>query len=145
MAETLGVEVDIKEVQTALAGTSKSIISIQKQALGIIAKGAVSQLKAYIKLSVHSRTGELAKAYRYKVKKDASQANVYPKAMHSDSTIFPKAMTLSYGHTGPTKTAKNWNVKALGFVQKAKAWVDSGAYDNELQKMVDKTLDKYWG
>lgn len=141
----LTVDADIKDVEEALAGTSQSLTSIRKQAVGIIAKGAVKTIKAAISSTTQKRTGELSKAYRYKVKRDGSQANVFPKALKTDSTIFPKAMTLSYGHTGKTKRANNWNIRALGFVQSGQAWVDNGGYMNELEEMVDKQLKKYWG
>jgi len=145
MAELISVEADVAGVEEALKGTAKSLVTIKRQAVGIIAKGAVKQIKAVIETTTEKRTGELSKAYKYKVYKDGSQANVFPKALNSKSTIYPKAMTLSYGHIGPTKRANSWNIKALGFVQSGKAWVDSGAYMPELNNMVDKELDKYWG
>lgn len=145
MAQFLSVQADIAEVQEALAGTSKSMLSIQKQTVGIIAKGTVKAIKTAINSTTEKRTGELSKAYRYKVRKDGSEANVFPKALRSDSTIFPKAMTLSYGHSGPTKRAKNWSIKALGFVQSGQQYVESGGYMNDIEEMVQKQLDKYWG
>lgn len=145
MAEFISIEADIAGAQEALAGTNKSLKSIQKQAVGIVAKGAVKQIKAVITSTTQRRTGELSKAYRYKVKKDGSEANVYPKALNSKNTIFPKAMTLSYGHSGETKRSKNWNIRALGFVQSGKAWIESGSYMNDIENMIDKQLQKYWG
>lgn len=145
MGEILSIEAEINQVEQALAGTSKSFETIRRQAVGIIAKGAVTKIKAVIQTTTVKRSGELLKAYRYKVSRDGSQANVFPKALNSDSTIFPKAMTLSYGHDGKTKRAANWHIKALGFVQSGKAWVDSGAYMPDLENMVDKELNKYWG
>lgn len=145
MGEILSIEAEIDQVEQALSGTSKSFETIRRQAVGIIAKGAVTKIKAVIQTTTVKRSGELLKAYRYKVRRDGSQANVFPKALNSDSTIFPKAMTLSYGHDGKTKRAANWHIKALGFVQSGKAWVDSGAYMPELENMVDKELNKYWG
>ena len=145
MGEILSIEAEINQVEQALAGTSKSFETIRRQAVGIIAKGAVTKIKAVIQTTTVKRSGELLKAYRYKVRRDGSQANVFPKALNSDSTIFPKAMTLSYGHDGKTKRAANWHIKALGFVQSGKAWIDSGAYMPDLENMVDKELNKYWG
>lgn len=145
MGEILSIEAEINQVEQALAGTSKSFETIRRQAVGIIAKGAVTKIKAVIQTTTVKRSGELLKAYRYKVRRDGSQANVFPKALNSDSTIFPKAMTLSYGHDGKTKRAANWHIKALGFVQSGKSWVDSGAYMPDLENMVDKELNKYWG
>lgn len=145
--QIINAHVEIEEVQKALAGTSKSLMSIQKSVLRIAAKGTAKQIKAAISTSdLHKRTGELAKAYVYKVKKDGSEANVFPKALTSkDRTIFPKAMTLSYGHEGPTKRAKAWHIAPRGFVQSGQQYAESGSYMDNVQKMIDKELEKYWG
>lgn len=145
--QIISAQVDIEEVQQALSGTSKSLKSIQKSVLRIAAKGTAKQIKAVINTSdLQKRTGELSKAYVYKVKKDGSEANVYPKALTAkDRTIFPKAMTLSYGHEGPTKRAKSWHIAPRGFVQAGQQYAESGSYMNDVQKMIDKELEKYWG
>lgn len=146
MAQFLSIQTDISEVQDALAGTSKSLKSIQKSVLRIAAKGTANAVKAAIRTSdLNRRTGELQKAYTYKVKKDGSEANVFPKALNSgDRTIFPKAMTLSYGHSGPTKRAKAWFIAPRNFVQAGDQYAESGKYMDEVQKYIDKELDKYW-
>lgn len=145
MAEAVSVEVEILKAQNALAETNKSLKSITKQTLGIIGKGTVKTIKSAIRSSdLQQRTGELARAYKYKVKKDAMEANVFPMASDSKNTIFPKAMTLSYGHEGPTKRCKSWNIKGRGFVQAGKTWVNAGLYDEDVQKMIDKQLKKFW-
>lgn len=145
--QIISAQVDIEEVQQALSGTSKSLKSIQKSVLRIAAKGTAKQIKAAINTSdLQKRTGELSKAYVYKVKKDGSEANVYPKALTAkDRTLFPKAMTLSYGHEGPTKRAKSWHIAPRGFVQAGQQYAESGSYMNDVQKMIDKELEKYWG
>lgn len=146
MAQFLSIQTDISQVQDALAGTSKSLKSIQKSVLRIAAKGTANAVKAAIRTSdLNKRTGELQKAYTYKVKKDGSEANVFPKAINSgDRTIFPKAMTLSYGHSGPTKRAKAWFIAPRNFVQAGDQYAESGKYMDEVQKYIDKELDKYW-
>ena len=146
MAQFLSIQTDISEVQDALAGTSKSLKSIQKSVLRIAAKGTANAVRAAIRTSdLNRRTGELQKAYIYKVKKDGSEANVFPKALNShDRTIFPKAMTLSYGHSGPTKRAKAWFIAPRNFVQAGDQYAESGKYMDEIQKYIDKELDKYW-
>lgn len=144
--QIINTEIDISQVEQALAGTSKSLKAIQKSVLRIAAKETAKRVKAAISTSdLHTRTGELAKAYVYKVKKDGSAANVFPKGISGSNTIFPKAMTLSYGHDGPTKRAANWHVAPRGFVQTGLQYAESGAYMTEVQKMVDKELEKYWG
>lgn len=135
--QILSVEVDVSKAKQALSGTSKSLVSISRQSLGIIARETVAVLKKEIRTTTGKVTGELLKAYRYKVSKDGSQANVFPKALNGEKTIFPKVMALSYGR-------EKDGLKPRGFVQKGKEYVEKGSYENELQKMVDRELDKYW-
>lgn len=143
----LNIQTDISEVQNALAGTSKSLKSIQKATLRIAAKGTANTIKAAIRSSdLQKRTGELQKAYTYKVKKSGDEANVFPKAFAGkDLTIFPKAMTLSYGHQGATKRAKAWFIAPRNFVQTGEQYAESGKYMDDVQKYIDKELEKYWG
>lgn len=145
--QIISAQVDIEEVQKALAGTSKSLKSIQKATLRIAAKGTANTIKAAIRSSdLERRTGELQKAYVYKVRKDGSEANVFPKALTAkDRTIFPKAMTLSYGHSGPTKRAKAWFIAPRNFVQAGQQYAEKGQYMDDVQKYIDKELEKYWG
>lgn len=145
--QLIQTQVDIEEVEKALAGTNKSLKAIRKSVLRIAAKETAKRVKAAISASdLQRRTGELAKAYVYKVKKDGSEANVFPKALTGNGrTIYPKAMTLSYGHDGPTKRAASWHIAPRGFVQSGQQYAESGAYMTEVQKMVDKELEKYWG
>ena len=139
----ISVKPDFEAVQKALSGTTKSLPSIQRKTLSVIARGAIKQIKAVIKSGTHRRTGELLKAYRYKVKKNGT-ATIYPNAINSGDKIFPKASVLSYGHTGATRRAKNFPIKAVGFIQAGNQYIESGAYVPEINKMVDKELTKYW-
>ena len=146
MAAPLSIEADVSAVQEALAGTSKSLKAIERQTLRIAAKATAKRIRALIGSSgLKSRTGELKKAYAYKVKKSGTEAVVFPKALNGGKTIFPKAMTLSYGHEGKTARASNWKIAPCGFVQGGQAYAESGEYMGEVQKMVDKELQKYWG
>ena len=138
--------VDVSAVQEALSETSKSLKSIQRSTLRVVASATAKTVRAAIISSdLHVRTGELCKAYTYKLKRDGSEANVYPRALTSgDRTIFPKAMTLSYGHQGPTKRFRNWRIAPRGFVQRGQQYAENGDYMDEVQKLIDKELDKYW-
>lgn len=139
-------EVDVSAVQDALSETSKSLKAIQRDTLRVVARATAKTVRAAIISSdLHVRTGELRKAYTYKLKRDGSEANVYPRALTSgDRTIFPKAMTLSYGHQGPTKRARNWRIVPRGFVQRGQQYAENGDYMDEVQKLIDKELNKYW-
>ena len=139
-------EVDVSAVQDALSETSKSLKAIQRDTLRVVARATAKTVRAAIISSdLHVRTGELRKAYTYKLKRDGSEANVYPRALtNGDRTIFPKAMTLSYGHQGPTKRFRNWRIAPRGFVQRGQQYAENGDYMDEVQKLIDKELEKYW-
>ena len=144
--QLVGTEVDVSAVQNALSETSKSLKSIQRSTLRVVARATAKTVRAAIISSdLHVRTGELRKAYTYKLKRDGTEANVYPRALTSgDRTIFPKAMTLSYGHQGPTKRFRNWRIVPRGFVQRGQQYAENGDYMDEVQKLIDKELEKYW-
>ena len=146
MSQILATEVDVSAVQDALSETSKSLKSIQRSTLRIVARATAKTVRAAIITSdLHVRTGELRKAYTYKLKRDGTEANVYPRALtNGDRTIFPKAMTLSYGHNGPTKRFRNWRIAPRGFVQRGQQYAENGDYMDEVQKLIDKELEKYW-
>ena len=146
MSQILATEVDVSAVQDALSETSKSLKSIQRSTLRVVARATAKTVRAAIISSdLHVRTGELRKAYTYKLKRDGTEANVYPRALTSgDRTIFPKAMTLSYGHQGPTKRFRNWRIVPRGFVQRGQQYAENGDYMDEVQKLIDKELGKYW-
>lgn len=134
------VTTDIEKAKKALEGTSKSLASIQRKTLSIIARGAVKAINEGIRETLEKRTGEFLKAFRYKVRKDGI-ANVYPGG-ESGSPNFPKAYVLNYGYSGPTKRAIN---RPHGFIQRAEIYGESGAYMPEVEKMIEKELQKYWG
>ena len=143
---TFSISADIYDVQEALSKTSKNLKSISRKTLQVIAKGTAKRIKAVINASdLQDRTGELKKAFVYKIKKNGEEANVFPKALNGNRNIFPKVMTLSYGHEGPTKRASSYTIKPRGFVQAGDLYVERGDYQPEIQKLIDKELEKYWG
>lgn len=140
------VDAEIEEVQRALAETSKSFTSIQKQALGIIARQGVKTVRMNIRKTIKNRsrsTGELQKAYSFRVKKDGSEANIYPKGT-AGSKVFPKAYVQNYGYSGSTARAKEWNIMPKGFIESTENFLDSNNFEPELDKMFNKVLAKYW-
>lgn len=136
---TFSVEADLKQVQKALEGTAKSLQSIQNKTLSIVARGTIKAVNVGIRTTLKKHTGELLKAFHYKVHK-YGEANVYPNGK-SGSSIFPKTYVLNYGYTGKVKRAIN---KPHSFVEYGEAFAASGAYMPEVQKMIDKELKKYW-
>lgn len=145
------VEAEVAEVQKALEGTNKSFTSIQKQALGILARNTVTKMKPFIASSLkhpEKSTKELQNSYGFRIKKDASEANIYPKGK-SGSKIFPKAFVQNYGYDDTTARSKvggkKWKIAPKAFVQYGENLLESKAFDGKLSEMVDKNLKKYWG
>lgn len=140
------VEAEVDEVVKALSETSKSLAGIKKQSVGIIARYGVKFIRKRIRetlLNKKQSTRELQKSYSFRVKKDGSEANIYPKGV-SGSRIFPKAYVNNYGYEGATKRSKNWSFAPKAFVQDTENLLEKREFDTELQKMIDKTLAKYW-
>lgn len=141
----IDVSVDISYAQKALSGTSKSLVSIRNQALGIIGKYGVKAVKSAIRTSgLKKRTGELQKAYVRKLNRRKGEENLYPVSLGDrKKTIFSKAQALSYGARNAKKP--KWKITGKGFVQKGWEAVEGGSYSAEIDKMIDKELKKYWG
>lgn len=143
MANAIDIQVDTEEVQQALAGTSRSIDQIEKKTLNIIAKGTLKAVKNAYKATLkpkseitYERTGALLKAFKKSVKDGV--ANVYPRAVSNGSNwAMGIACILNYG-------AKN-GIKPRGFIQVGEKYAESGGYMDDVNAMVNKELDKYWG
>lgn len=142
MANFISIEADIEQTQKALEKTAKSISSISFSTLRIVAKNAVKVIKATIKSSgLNKRSGELLKCYGYRKSKRDTSLVVYPEALNGESSIFPKVMALSYG----SDKRPNRHLKAFGFVQAGKRVMENGNYKTQIEEMIDKELQKYWG
>lgn len=141
----IDVSVDISYAQKALSGTSKSLVSIRNQVLGIIGKYGVKAVKNAIRTSgLKKRTGELQKAYVRKLNRRKGEENLYPVSLGDrKKTIFSKAQALSYGARNEKKP--KWKITGKGFVQKGWEAVEGDSYRAEIDQMIDKELKKYWG
>lgn len=141
----IDVSVDISYAQKALSGTSKSLVSIRNQVLGIIGKYGVKAVKNAIRTSgLKKRTGELQKAYVRKLNRRKGEENLYPVSLGDrKKTIFSKAQALSYGARNAKKP--KWKITGKGFVQKGWEAVEGDSYRAEIDQMIDKELKKYWG
>ena len=160
-APVFDINADVEEVQKALSGTKKSLVSIQRQVVGTIARGAVKEVKKGITSTTKKRSGDLSRAYVYKVKKDGSSATVFLNKQIMAATnhlIMAKAVTLSYGNEITTKKSflqvngdgyfarpKAVRIAPRNFIQKGEDYINSGKYESDLNKVVDKSLKKYWG
>lgn len=131
----ISIEANVKEAQYALASTSKSLKSITKKTLTVAAKGTVKALKSAIRNTTTKRTGELLKCYGYKA--TSSKVNIYIKYAKNGDKIFPKVFTLNYGLEGSKRIPK-------AFVQQGEKYAESNAYMPEVEKMIQKELNKYW-
>ncbi len=143
MANFIDVSADFKEVQKALEETAKTEKAINIKALRIVAKGSVTAIKQSIRsCGVGKYTGELLKCYGYKKsKRNANTFVIYPEALNGEETIFPKVMALSYG----SDKRPNRKLKAFGFVQAGQRAAENKDWSAQMQEMIDKELQKYWG
>lgn len=138
MGAFISVEVDIQGAQKALEGTKKSLKSVQMGVLRIVARGTVKAIKSGIRTSgIQKRTGELLKCYGYKVKKNGSEVNIFPKGK-GGSRIFPKVYVLNYGLPGTGH-------RPHSFIEKGQNYTEGNFYENEIDKYIQKELEKYWG
>lgn len=134
----ISAEMQVSAAAEALEGTAAGLPKIQRKVLQAAAKGTRQKIVAGIRRTTKRRTGELLKAYRYKLRKDGSQVNIFPRKATKDSRIFPKAYTLNYGVPG-----KGW--KARGFVEEGERYAESNEWMAQVDKAVQKELDSYWG
>lgn len=132
----ISIESNIKEVQKSLEQTGKSLKTIQKGVLRIVGKGTVKAIKEDIKLKTTKRTGELLKAYTYKLNRKG-EMKVQLNYKKNGDKIFPKVYTLNYGKEG-----KNWQPRY--FVQTGMRYAENGNYNKEIENYIEKELTKYW-
>lgn len=143
MANFINVSVDVEKVQEALKGTSKSIKAISRKAMSIIGHGAVKAIKGGIRDTLNKRTGQLLKAYKYYGFKSGTGGIVRTdKKIPNGDDFFKKTYTLNYGYTGNVRRALN---KPHSFVERGEEYVNSSGYMSDIEKMVDKELEKWWG
>lgn len=155
----ISIRADIEDVQERLSETSKSLKSIRRQTVGIAARTTVRQIKTVIRATTKRHTGELLKTYGYKVKKDGTTAGIFPKTVSSNNhLILAKIATLSYGNdisasrrkwlqvngAGYFARPKTVHIDPRGFVQSGETFAGKGAYMAEVEKMIQKELDKLW-
>lgn len=152
-----GVTVDAQPVFKALEETGRSLPSVRRQTVGIAARSTVKVIKGVIRQTTDKGTGELRKAYGYKVKKGGESASVFPKG---SKLLIPKIATLSYGNVISVRNGRPWlqihgvagwwarpqsvYIYPRGFVQAGEKYAEDGLWMSEVEKMVDKQLDKYW-
>ncbi len=134
----LSVKAETEAAAEALEGTAAQFPRIKRRVLSLAAQGTRKKINAAIRITTKRRTGELLKAYRYKVHKDGDQVNIFPKGQGTKSRIFPKVYTLNYGSS---KTRH----KARGFIQQGELYAQSDDWMGAVNKLVQKELDKYWG
>lgn len=155
----ISIRADIEDVQERLSQTSKSLKSIRRQTVGIAARTTVKQIKTVIRATTKRHTGELLKTYGYKVKKDGTSAGIFPKTVSTNNhLILAKIASLSYGNDisinrrkwlqvngkGYFARPKTVHIDPRGFVQSGETFAGTGAYMAEVEKMIQKELDKLW-
>lgn len=154
----ISIQADVQAVQEALSGTAKSIPAIEKAALRAVAK-SVQQKENQLFNTSDFKHGNvlLAHTYSYSMrsvfkvgKVKNGMVSIYPKkydSSRSNDITRPILSALSYGatYTEKGKGGYSHTIAPRGFIQSAELYAENGDFSQELQNVVDKELDKYWG
>ena len=149
MSELIGISVDVSSAQEYLRETALKIPQIEKKVLRLVGKEAAKETNKAVKSTLdtstkaiigHRYTYNMNKMYTYGKAKDHS-LTVYPKAVAGGTLIIPVSTTLNYGYDAGAKRGPH--VTGRGFVQMGESYVKTGRYMPEVQKLVDKELEKY--
>ena len=152
MASTFYVTAQTEDVQEALRETSLSIPKISRKFLTIIGQKTSAVVKTGIRQTYsppskyYKRTGDFLRAWTYHARKDGSQVAVYPKVIYTTSDGQRKnrqwaaglSSILNYG-------TKDGRIKPRSFIQRGETYVESGSYMPEVEKLIDREFEKYWG
>lgn len=162
----ISIEADIARAEEALAGTSKSLKSLEKQITGTVARGSLKKIKSVIRKTIHG-DGLISDKYQYSILEnyvyhvEGKRATVYPQKIEqgrkNDLTI-PVISSLSYGREiFPRKQkwlfingksyakVKSIKIEPRNFVQAGDAYLQGNSYLPEIDKIIQKELKKYWG
>ena len=156
------IKLDTSEVEKALETTILSHKQIMRKTLSAIGKKQAKAFNSAIASSVGTVSGELRKSYKYKVHVDdeVEKVTFFAKGNNQTKTIYPKLMALNYGATvKPLKKkvlhfqkGSNWfttygfNLPGKHFLEGAwEGYAGSGAYQTDVENMINKELQKYWG
>lgn len=154
----VSIQIDTKEVQNALAGTSKSIDSIDKQVLRAVARDVTKKENQEFN-SANFKHGKVLLAHRYEYnmksvfkagKVKDKMVSIYAKKSDANRTndiTVPILVALSYGatYTEKGKGGYTHTIAPRGFIQNAEQYAEKNDFSTEAQKIVDKELQKYWG
>lgn len=143
------IQAEMKDVQEALNKTTLSIPSMNRKFLAVIGKKTAETVKTGIKQTYsppskyYKRTGALLRSWTFHAKKDGSQVSVFPRVIATNNNknrqwAVGLSSILSYG-------TADGRIKPRAFIQRGENYASSGAYMQEVQKIVDKELEKYWG
>lgn len=145
------IAADVSAAQGALSATRKSLVSIRNGVLRIAARYAMRKEKAAIMSSgLRRRTGALRSSLTVKLNRRRGEANVVPLSKRSLSLIpkgkqtaervaWSKTQALSYG-----AERGKWRIRGKGFVKAGREAAESGGWKADVEKYVQKELQKYW-
>lgn len=159
--EQMSITVDVSAVENALSSTLLNHKQIMRKVLSTIGKNQAKAFNAGITSATASRSGELKKSYHYKVKVNDFEEKVtlFAKGKDKSKSIYPKLMALNYGATikplkkkvlhfqrGQWYSAHEVQIRGRHFLEPAwDAYAGSGAYQKDVEEMIEKELKKYWG
>lgn len=145
----MNVSVDVSDAQEMLRETYLSIPSIESKVMRLVGKLTAQETTKAVKATVstsshsilaHRYTYNMNRMYTYGKVKNHS-LTVYPKPVTGGTLIIPVSTTLSYGYDAGSKRGPH--VVGRGFVQAGEVYAKSKRYMPEVQKLVDRELEKY--
>ncbi len=162
---SLDISCDVSAARRALQETALNQKTIMRKVLRVIGGKAVKEIKKEIASSTKRRTGELRQAYTCRINKEGTSAVLYAKSgrqrkgKDKKTSIYPKLMALNYGAEITAKNArylqvsgkdfyarkKSIKIAGRGFLQRAwSLYMGSGHYIQDVQRLVDNELAKFW-
>lgn len=156
------IKSEIQKAQQLLEKTGANQHTIRKKILRTVGSGSAKAIGKQIRQSTKKKTGEASKAYVYKVKDNQriSHVTMFAYGKDKSKSIYPKIMTLNYGATILPVKGKTLLIKGRGFFARSKsvtitgrfflqkawsAYIESGSFTSDMQKVVDKEIEKFWG
>ena len=163
----INIEADISNAQDMLKETFLKVPTIESKVLRLVGRLTAKEINKAVKGGVHSGTSVLiAHRYPYNMnqmyvygKPKNHEVSVYPHRVQpgrGNDLIIPVSMALNYGATIEAKEkqtlsifAKTWarpvsiTIKGRGFVQAGETYAKSSRYSKDVQKLIDRELEKY--
>lgn len=143
--------VDAADAKETLGKIQRTIPSVEAKALRLVGRLTANEMNRNLRSSVHaSPHSMLAHRYPYKLsqtfkagKLSNHRLTVSPRKLdetRENDLIIPVIHALNYGYD--MGSGRGPHIIGRGFIQSGDAYVASDRYSQDVQKLVDKEIDK---